>query len=93
MQSVSPHSWTDFFVGLNPEQRWLLLVIALGCSIGLILGLVGIVSSTLRSMQHHRAELALKREMLDRGMSADEIAKVIEATASSRQQEATNHAT
>jgi hypothetical protein len=83
MQSVSPHSWTDFFVGLESEQRWLLLVIALGCSIGLILGLVGIVSSTLRSMQHHRAELALKQEMLDRGMSADEIAKVIEATASS----------
>lgn len=76
---VTSHTWTDFFAGIDSEQRWLLLVIAIGCSVGLILGLVGILSSVFGSIQRHRAEVALKREMIERGMSAEEIAKVIEA--------------
>jgi hypothetical protein len=84
MQSVSSHSWADFFVGIDPDQRWLLLVIAIGCSVGLILGLVGILSSALGTMQRHRAEMVLKREMLERGLSADEIATVIEAGSSEK---------
>jgi hypothetical protein len=69
----------DLLNGIDPNQRWLLLVIVIGCSVGLILGTVGIVASTIRSVQRNRAEIQLKREMIDRGMSADEIAKIIEA--------------
>jgi hypothetical protein len=82
MQSISAQNWAEFIAGMDPEQRWLLLVIAIGCSVALILGLVAIVSSTLRSMHRHRTEMTLKREMVERGMSADEIVRVIQATAS-----------
>jgi hypothetical protein len=82
MQSVTTSNWTDFLTGMESEQRWLLAVIAIGCSIALILGLAGILSSMFSSIQRHRAETNLKREMIERGMSADEIATVILASAS-----------
>jgi hypothetical protein len=75
-----PNSFVDVLMSIDSEQRWLLLVIAIGCSVGLILGLAGIVMSGITSIQKHRAELALKREMLDRGMGAEEIATVIAAS-------------
>ena len=81
MQSITTHtSWSDFFVGMESEQRWLLLVIGIGCSVAIILGLVGLLTSMFTSIQRHRADTELKREMIERGMSADEIAKVIEAS-------------
>jgi hypothetical protein len=72
-------SWTELLSGIRSEQRFLVLIIALGCLLALVLGLAGIVSSTVNSIQRRRAEMDLKREMIDRGMSADDIAKVIEA--------------
>jgi hypothetical protein len=72
--------WVDVLMSIDSEQRWLLLVIAIGCFVGLILGIVSLVMGGIGSMQDSRAELALKREMLDRGMSAEEIATVIAAT-------------
>jgi hypothetical protein len=80
VSTIESVSLPEIFAGWDPGLVWLLAVIAIGCSVGLILGLAGILSSTLGSIQRHRAELGLKREMLDRGMSADEIAKVISAT-------------
>jgi hypothetical protein len=80
MSPDNANSLVDLLMSIDSEQRWLLLVIAIGCSVGLILGIVSLVMSGVGSMQKSRAELALKREMLDRGMSADEIATVIAAT-------------
>jgi hypothetical protein len=65
---------------MESGQLWLLAVIAIGCGLALILGVLSILSGLFGSIQRHRAELSLKREMLDRGMSAEEIAKVISAT-------------
>jgi H+/Cl- antiporter ClcA len=80
MSPVVQNSWVDVLMSIEPGQRWLLLVIAIGCSVGLILGLAGLLMRGISSIQKHRAELALKREMLERGMSADEIATVIAAS-------------
>jgi hypothetical protein len=82
MQSVPVQigSWADFVVGIDPHQRWLILVIAISCSVGLIISLAGIVMKSITSMQRHRADTALKREMIERGMSADEIATIIQAS-------------
>jgi hypothetical protein len=82
MSPVVQNTWVDVLMSIDSEQRWLLLVIAIGCAVGLILGFVALVMSGISSIQKQRAELALKREMLDRGMSADEIATVIAASSS-----------
>jgi hypothetical protein len=77
---VQTESWAGFLVGIDPSQRWLILVIAIGCSVGLIISLMGIVMNAITSMQRHRADTELKREMIERGMSAEEIATVIQAS-------------
>lgn len=79
MQKLDPDV-TSFFMGLDPNQRWLLLVVGMGCAMGLVISLVSIVMNSIGRMQRHRAELELKREMLDRGMSAEEIERVIAAS-------------
>jgi hypothetical protein len=71
---------SEVLTRLESGQLWLLAVIAIGCGLALVLGVLSILSGLFDSIQRHRAELGLKREMLDRGMSADEIAKVISAT-------------
>jgi hypothetical protein len=71
--------WPGLFTDLMPAQRFALLVIAIGCGVGLVLGLVGIVAHTVGSIHRRRAEMELKREMIERGMSADEIATIIES--------------
>jgi hypothetical protein len=64
---------------ISPEQRFIVVIVAIGCAVAVILGLAGIISSTIGSVYRRRAELDLKREMIDRGMSADDIAKIIES--------------
>jgi hypothetical protein len=78
---MSSSSWTSFFMDIAPEQRWLLLVITIGCLVGLITTVAAIVMSSLRSIYKQRTETDLKRELVERGMSADEIAKIIQAAA------------
>jgi hypothetical protein len=64
---------------LNPNNRFALIVVVVGCATGVICTLVVFISSTITSIHHRRIEAELKREMIERGMSADEITKVIEA--------------
>ena len=80
MYSLHNNGWADFFMGIEPAHRWLLLVVAISCAMGVTISLAGIVMKSINSIQRHRAETELKREMIERGMSADEIAKVIEAS-------------
>lgn len=73
--------WADAMFGLDPSMRFSLLVVAIGCLTGVIITVVCVVSSAISQAQQRRIETELKREMLDRGMSADEVAKVIKASA------------
>jgi hypothetical protein len=70
---------TSALSGLDPDKRFALIVVVVGCATGVICTLVVFVASTIISINHRRAETDMKREMIERGMSADEIAKVIEA--------------
>lgn len=72
--------WSEQFFGLNNEQRFVILLVAIGCFTGIVLGVSGIIYSAFDSAHRRRLEADLKREMLDRGMSAEEVAKVIEAS-------------
>jgi hypothetical protein len=67
------------FSDLEPNNRFALLVVLVGCATGVICTVVVFVSSTINSIHHRRVEAEMKRDMLDRGLSADEITKIIEA--------------
>jgi hypothetical protein len=70
---------TDLVGGFNPEQRFVLAIIAIGCFTGIILGLAGMIVSTINSVHRRRIEESMKRDMIERGMSANEIATIIES--------------
>jgi hypothetical protein len=71
--------WASTFFGLNAEQRFVLMIIAIGCATGILIGLPSVVLNLVGNIQRHRINIEFKREMLDRGMSAEEIAKIIES--------------
>lgn len=70
----------SIFSGLDENQRFVVVLTALGCLTGVIITIVSIAYCWIDGLSKRRAEMELKREMLDRGMSAEEIARVIEAT-------------
>src|SRR4051794_18132854 len=70
---------TNALSELNPNNRVAVIVVVVGCATGVVCTLVVSVTSTINSIHHRRVEADMKREMIERGMSADEITKVIEA--------------
>jgi hypothetical protein len=64
---------------LDPSKRFALIVVVIGCATGVLCTLIVFISSTISSIHYRRVEAEMKREMIERGMSADEITKVIEA--------------
>lgn len=74
-----PDAWSDHFFGLDQEQRFVILIIAIGCTTTVICVVVGCITGMYNAIYRRRSEADLKRDMLDRGMSADDITKVIEA--------------
>jgi len=58
----------------------LAVLVVIGCATAAIFTIVGCVSGVVSVVQRRRLEADLKREMLDRGMNAEEIARVVEAT-------------
>ena len=78
MQSVSNSVW-EWLNALGPGER--IPVFILGTILGVfaLVFVVTIVSGTICKMHKNRLEDALKRELLERGMSAEEIAIVIRA--------------
>jgi hypothetical protein len=71
--------WTQQFFGLEQTQRFVLIIVAIGCVTCTIISVVAIVGKIIESMHKRRVETEMKRELLDRGMSADEVARVVES--------------
>jgi len=71
--------WTEWSSGFEPDQRFILSIVGIGCATGVILGLAGIISGTMSSVHRRRIETEMKRDLVERGMSADEITKIIES--------------
>jgi hypothetical protein len=76
-QATDP--WAATFFGLDPDKRFVLMIIGVGCATGILIALPSVVLNLVGNIQRHRLNMEFKREMLDRGMSADEISKIIEA--------------
>jgi hypothetical protein len=70
--------WTEWSSGFESDQRFVIVLVLVGCATGLVLGLAGIISGTVSSVHRRRVETEMKRDLVERGMSADEVAKVIE---------------
>lgn len=71
--------WSENFLGLDAEQRFVVVIIAIGCTTAVLIVLSGVFLGVWNSVRHKQIEADLKRDMLDRGMSAEEIEQVIEA--------------
>jgi hypothetical protein len=71
--------WNDTLFGVGQTERFPLLALIIGCATGVICTALTLLSSTIKSVHRLRTEVDLKREMIERGMSAEEIATVIEA--------------
>lgn len=71
--------WAQSFFGLSDGKRFVILLVAISCGTGFLTGLAGMGMSVLR----HRADNEFKRDMVDRGMSAEEIAQIISAKSGS----------
>jgi hypothetical protein len=74
----------DRYFGIDSGERFPLFVITIIFGTGLIITIVGMLSLMARSIHHRRLETDLKRDLLDRGMSAEEVARVVEASAGRR---------
>ena len=70
----------ETFFGLDQEKRFVLMLVAIGCTTGVICTVVGCVSSAVSSIHRRRLDHELKQDLLDRGMNADEVAQVVEAS-------------
>ena len=73
--------WAEMFFGLDQGHRFILLLVAIGCLTGIIIAVVASISRAASRIHHRRTLVELKRDMVSRGMSADEIAKVLELSA------------
>ena len=71
--------WASDFFGLEAEHRFVLLLVAVGCLTFVITLIAALIAGTMRKMRQAKLDDALKREMIERGMSAEEIAEVIQA--------------
>jgi len=71
--------WADSFFGLNQEQRFVVMIVAIACATGIVISAIAIVTGIVSSVHRRRLEADLKREMLDRGMSAGEVARIVES--------------
>lgn len=76
---AATESVPSLFAGMDQDQKFALIIVGLLCATGLIL-IISIVAIKYGDRGHRRKlEAELKREMLDRGMSAHEVATVIGA--------------
>lgn len=76
---VTADGWSTNFFGLDQEQRFVLLIIMIVASTAILIVIPSIIATVYSGMHRRQAEMELKQEMLDRGMSAEEIAEVIKA--------------
>jgi hypothetical protein len=76
-QSTDINSFVEDF---DTDKRFALAIVGIGCVTLVVIVLVSVLSTYWHKVKSDQIEADLKRDMLDRGMTADEIQKVIEAT-------------
>lgn len=77
--AVETDKWSESFFGLDNDMRFVVLLVALGCITAVIIVVTATIAGVYATVTKRQAEMELKQDMLDRGMSAEEIAEVIKA--------------
>jgi hypothetical protein len=67
-------SWLTSF---DNEQRFVLIIIGIVFGTIAVLSLTGIIAGTFKGIREKQIDADLKRDMLDRGMTAEEIGKIL----------------
>jgi len=70
---------SSFTWDLTDGQRFVLLLAIIGCATAVGISAMCVLAGTVRGVRQTKLNAGLKREMIERGMSAEEIARVIEA--------------
>ena len=68
-----------FLERMDSDQLFIVLLVAIGCGTGIIIASVAIIVGVLNSTRQRQIEAELKQDMLDRGMTSEEIEQVIKA--------------
>jgi hypothetical protein len=72
-------AWADDFFGIDNEGRFVVILVVIGCTTAILISLGSVFAGVWHSIRHKQIEADLKQDMLDRGMSSEEIEQVIEA--------------
>lgn len=83
MNSVPTNLW-EWLAPIEPDERFALSITTIVVGLMALVFIVGIVSVVIGKIHRARLEAALKRELLDRGLSVDEIASIISATGTAK---------
>lgn len=70
---------SGFLENLDGEQRFVIGLVVIGCVTAVLITLGSVISASWCSVREKQIEADLKRDMLDRGMSPEEIQSVIES--------------
>lgn len=65
----------ELFSSLGPPWNMIVLVVLISC----VASIIKAVAKQSRIYGSHRAEMNLKREMVERGLSAEEIERIVTA--------------
>jgi hypothetical protein len=85
MQSVPTNVW-EWLDKIGPDDRMPIIIVSILFGLAAIVFVVWIISHTIGTIHRIRVETALKQELLERGLSAEEIATVVTASAKGRGQ-------
>lgn len=77
--NATPSNLWEFLMTFDPSMRFPLVIVSIVFGTVLLVIIVVIVATTITSVHKHRLEDALKRELVDRGMSAEEIERIVKA--------------
>ncbi len=72
--------WKNDFFGLEGEQRFVVILLVISCVTAIIITFACVAFGVWHSLRNKQIEADIKQDMLDRGMTAEEIEQVIEAT-------------
>ena len=83
MEAVPSTLW-EWLSKLDDGERLALSVVVVIFSMVAVVVVTSVVATTIRGIYKQRLDDALKRELLDRGMSAEEIERVVAAKSGGR---------